>query len=248
MTQPKTTLAASLVAHRGDSDHYPENSLESVRSALSVGACFVEVDIQISKDNIAVLSHDASLKRMTGTDLCIADTEYQAIKTLSAGYPKRFAEKFIDCRIGSLQQLCDIAVDYPKVIFFIEIKDDCIKSHGNKAFDIVLEVIKEIQDQMVIISFNYDLLRYARTVSDVQVGWVIPENKTAEKDNEQKAQQLLPDYLFVDKKYIPTKNSSLWHGDWCLTVYTVSNEKEIEDYANMGFKLLETNDISSLIK
>ena len=52
-------------AHRGDVQHYPENSLEAILSALMMGADVVEIDVRLTKDNVMVLMHDESLKRTT---------------------------------------------------------------------------------------------------------------------------------------------------------------------------------------
>ncbi|MBL4763235.1 MAG: hypothetical protein JKY93_11135, partial [Gammaproteobacteria bacterium] len=54
-----TELCHRLVAHRGEPDNYPENSLQGFQTALSAGAKFLETDIQITKDDVAILSHDA---------------------------------------------------------------------------------------------------------------------------------------------------------------------------------------------
>lgn len=53
------------VAHRGDVIHYPENSLEGILSAAMLGADVIELDIVMTKDNVAVLCHDTDLSRTT---------------------------------------------------------------------------------------------------------------------------------------------------------------------------------------
>lgn len=55
-----------LVAHRGYAARYPENTRESLAAAVSVGAEFVEFDIQLSADGVPVLLHDADLDRTAG--------------------------------------------------------------------------------------------------------------------------------------------------------------------------------------
>lgn len=54
--------------HRADADNYPENSIEAVISCIQMGVDSVEVDTRLTKDNIPVLMHDASLKRTTDWD------------------------------------------------------------------------------------------------------------------------------------------------------------------------------------
>lgn len=55
----------TIDAHRGDIQNYPENSLEGILSAIMMGADVVEIDIRLTKDNVMVLMHDATLKRTT---------------------------------------------------------------------------------------------------------------------------------------------------------------------------------------
>ncbi|MEK7733824.1 MAG: glycerophosphodiester phosphodiesterase family protein [Pseudomonadota bacterium] len=57
-----------LVAHRGYTLLYPENTLSAVRGAIEAGGRYVEVDIQLSRDEVPVLFHDHTLKRLCGVD------------------------------------------------------------------------------------------------------------------------------------------------------------------------------------
>ena len=63
LTAPDGRMAAD--SHRGDEQNYPENSIPGILSAFMMGADVVEIDIRLTKDNIMVLMHDASLKRTT---------------------------------------------------------------------------------------------------------------------------------------------------------------------------------------
>jgi glycerophosphoryl diester phosphodiesterase len=63
LTAPDGRMTAD--SHRGDEQNYPENSIPGILSAILMGADVVEIDIRLTKDNIMVLMHDASLKRTT---------------------------------------------------------------------------------------------------------------------------------------------------------------------------------------
>lgn len=66
----RTPLYGVLYAHRGLFDNKtdaPENSLPAFRKAVDAGYG-IELDVQLSKDGIPVVFHDASLKRMCGID------------------------------------------------------------------------------------------------------------------------------------------------------------------------------------
>lgn len=66
----RTPLLGVHYAHRGLFDNggdAPENSLPAFRRAVEHGYG-IELDVQLSKDNVPVVFHDASLKRMCGVD------------------------------------------------------------------------------------------------------------------------------------------------------------------------------------
>ncbi|MBQ8817910.1 MAG: glycerophosphodiester phosphodiesterase family protein [Clostridia bacterium] len=52
-------------AHRGESVHYPENSIEGIISACMMGVDVCEIDVSFSKDDVPVLMHDDTLTRTT---------------------------------------------------------------------------------------------------------------------------------------------------------------------------------------
>lgn len=58
----------TVVGHRGDPYRFRENTLPSVRSAYERGADSVEIDVRLTRDDVPVLLHDDSLKRMWGLD------------------------------------------------------------------------------------------------------------------------------------------------------------------------------------
>ena len=54
-----------LIAHRGEPETWPENSLAGYREVLRAGARYIETDVQITADGIPILSHDPSLLKIT---------------------------------------------------------------------------------------------------------------------------------------------------------------------------------------
>ena len=72
-------------AHRGlyDPDAgIPENSLAAFRAAAEHGYG-AEMDVRITRDGVAVISHDACLERMCASPLVIEDSDYDDIKDLT---------------------------------------------------------------------------------------------------------------------------------------------------------------------
>ena len=61
----KTDGRLMSLIHRGDAEHYPENSIEGIISAIQMGADIIEIDVRLTKDKVAVLMHDDTLARTT---------------------------------------------------------------------------------------------------------------------------------------------------------------------------------------
>ena len=68
------------IAHRGYKAKHPENTMGAFRGAVKAGAHALETDLQTTKDDVIVLSHDANLKRCFGQDVKIADKTWEEIK------------------------------------------------------------------------------------------------------------------------------------------------------------------------
>ena len=62
-----------ITAHRGASVKYPENTMAAFVGAKNLGADWIELDVQQTKDKKIVVSHDTNLKRVTGVDKEIND-------------------------------------------------------------------------------------------------------------------------------------------------------------------------------
>ncbi len=76
--------AVEVVAHRGTA-RAPENTLASFRAALNDGATKLECDVQLSKDGVPVLMHDATLLRTTGRPGVVADYTAAELGGFDAG-------------------------------------------------------------------------------------------------------------------------------------------------------------------
>jgi glycerophosphoryl diester phosphodiesterase len=95
--------AMQIVAHRGSSADRPENTLASVKRAIEAGATVVEIDVRTTKDGVLVLSHDATVDRMTDGHGWINDKTLAEIRRLDAG--SRFNLKFAGERVPTLEQV-----------------------------------------------------------------------------------------------------------------------------------------------
>ncbi|MFH9552253.1 glycerophosphodiester phosphodiesterase [Streptomyces sp. NPDC051445] len=82
----------TAVAHRGDPYRFRENTLDSLRSALALGADAVEVDVRLTRDGVPVLLHDETLKRLWEQDRPLRALSAAEVRGLTAGAVPTLAE------------------------------------------------------------------------------------------------------------------------------------------------------------
>ena len=130
--KPDRTLFFGVhYAHRGLFDNEsqaPENSLSAIREAIKEGYG-IEFDVQLSKDDVPVVFHDADLKRMCGVDGKVWDYTLEELQKM------RLANS--DQTIPTLSQVLE-EVD-GKVPLIVEYKIDRVDTKvcelGNKLLE-----------------------------------------------------------------------------------------------------------------
>ena len=114
----------TVIGHRGAAGSLPENTLPSFAHALEVGAHILESDVHATRDGVAVLAHDPSLERMTGSALSIDETELATLQTLDAarafaGPAGDFPLRAQGIRVPTLREAFEA---FPDARFNLEIK------------------------------------------------------------------------------------------------------------------------------
>jgi glycerophosphoryl diester phosphodiesterase len=74
-----------IFAHRGGGNLAPENTLAAVRLGQSLGFKGHEFDVKLSKDGVAILMHDDSVERTTGSVGEAGDLTWSELLQLDAG-------------------------------------------------------------------------------------------------------------------------------------------------------------------
>ncbi|MEE8490388.1 MAG: glycerophosphodiester phosphodiesterase family protein [Acidimicrobiia bacterium] len=78
-------LARPVIAHRGASGLFPENTLLAFRKAIEVGADALEFDVRVTGDGIPVVIHDATVDRTTDGVGAVSQLTLAAISEFNAG-------------------------------------------------------------------------------------------------------------------------------------------------------------------
>lgn len=78
-----TNCEVEIMAHRGDSFRFPENTMSAFRGAADAGADYVELDVRQTSDGVLVIMHDSNLLRTAGVDQEICDVTYNELRGLN---------------------------------------------------------------------------------------------------------------------------------------------------------------------
>jgi glycerophosphoryl diester phosphodiesterase len=92
-----------IFAHRGASAHAPENTLAAFGLALEQNADAIELDVKLSADGHAVVIHDPTLDRTTGSHGRVKDRSLTELQSLDAG--SFFSEKYSGEKIPTLEEV-----------------------------------------------------------------------------------------------------------------------------------------------
>jgi len=108
-----------VIAHRGFSGRYPENTLRSFSEALKLPVDAIELDVRQTKDGVLVVIHDETVDRTTNGKGRVRDLTWDEIRELDAGSWK--GSEFSGERIPRLEEALQLING--QVIVFLEIKE-----------------------------------------------------------------------------------------------------------------------------
>ena len=240
-------VSPTLVAHRGYSGRYPENTLLAYQAAYQHGARYMELDLQLTRDSVPVLHHDVIMKRMAGIDIDIRDTKVKHFKAMHASYSERFGDEFLDNEFTTFRKFCKWLAAYPDVTIFVEIKQESIDRFDIPVFmdEVYKRILKSgVESQCIIISFNHEVIEYTRKISAMLTGWVLPRWN---KDIKSELDELKPEFVFCDKLLLPANDKDIWQGPWQWAIYNLDDVSSAIKMANRNIPFLETNQIGTLM-
>ena len=157
-----------VIGHRGAAGTHPENTIASFEAALAQGAQILESDVQVTRDGVPILLHDADLTRVTNGVGCSEDHDWLALGEIDAGYSAQLCPgdpdspcgdpRFRDQghRIPSLEQAFE---RFPNARFNLEIK--CLDA---RAIETTLDLIDRFDrsDRTLLAAGEDDVMQALR--------------------------------------------------------------------------------------
>ncbi|MBS1368467.1 MAG: hypothetical protein HPZ91_00800 [Lentisphaeria bacterium] len=151
-----------LIAHRGLSATYPENTLIAFDRALELDIDAMEFDVHMTVDGELVVTHDDTVDRCSNGTGPVRDFTFAELRKLDFGAWK--GPEFAGTRIPTLNEVLDLVErKRPELYLCVELKeDDC---------ECARKVIEELDRRgrlgnCSIISFKSNMLFYVKGLSE----------------------------------------------------------------------------------
>jgi glycerophosphoryl diester phosphodiesterase len=254
-----------IIAHRGARSIRAENTMEAFKQALGKSDC-IEFDVCFSKDGIAVVIHDDTLKRTSkatkvdgfSKPFKVEDYTYEELlkldfsswfieddpfNTIKKGTVSK--EELENLEIQRIPTLKEVLKFVKENDFFanIEIKDLKGNCHEQNAVKKVLKEVYEldIKDNIIISSFNHNYLREVYEIDPTIEIAALQEKKNPENIveylKELHVKSYNVDYKIMDKQLVELLNSEGFY----VNVYTVNKPKNIKKIFSWGVKAIFTD-------
>ncbi len=238
-----------ILAHRGSSGHYPENTMLAFKKAYESGADGVELDVQLSKDGVPVIIHDSTVDRTTNGSGKISDLSLKEIRFLNAA--ATFTE-FEKQTIPTLEEYFEWVQDK---LFVTNIE---MKTYENEYEGIEQKVVQLLQqykmeEKIIVSSFNYQTIERIKALApELKCGLLTIDFQTLEQ-----AKEFMPN-LHIEQHalnapsnlidYAKNLGVDYFHPSYCS--FTPEVAKQITD-RGLGINIWTVNhetDMSDLLR
>jgi glycerophosphoryl diester phosphodiesterase len=219
-TPPALMTRPLIIAHRGFSGRYPENTLASVRAALQVGVDFVEIDVQETADGELIVFHDYGLRRLCRVRGRVRDKTLTEIHRLNPQVP-------------TLRQVLSICRGRARVLIEIKRADPCKVS----------AVIRETRMESEVVVFSLSIRRMKEIAA---VNPRIPRFGLVARRLPMAMRRLKSvgiEGIGLSRRLVrsPRVVRRIHKRGWKLFVWTVNREAEMRKLAGWGVDGLITN-------
>ncbi|MCL2377586.1 MAG: glycerophosphodiester phosphodiesterase [Defluviitaleaceae bacterium] len=163
MDKPNKSHKPLVLAHRGFSGKFPENSRRAFMEAVAITGCGgFEVDVNLSADNEPVIIHDATLDRTTSGSGPIKAATFKELRKLDVG--SWMDPQFAGEQIMHLDELLELAIQYNQVLN-IELKTYPVIYPGIEKIVIDRICKAGASDRVFLSSFNHLSMKLCKEIN-----------------------------------------------------------------------------------
>ena len=182
-------LNEKFIAHRGyHTDNISENTLNAFQNAINHGFN-IELDVQPTSDNVAVVYHDTNMGRLTNCKEFVEDISYEFLKN-KVRYDKT-GENIPT--FSEAAKLCE-----GKTGLMIEIKKRTYATKEIRVEPLVYDILKSYKGDFVVKSFNpFSVQWFLDHAPEFTVGFLSEYDSLDDYDEE--SRKLVEKFLFDGK-------------------------------------------------
>jgi len=228
-----------IFAHRGANKEAAENTRTAFDKALEYPIDGIETDVQLSRDEVAVLWHDRFLAKLGHPLKHIDDYDHAQLQAMN--FAAHFSTSSKPEGIMSLKEFLDAYRTRCRLLLEIKNRDWEQQSRHEIKVRQTLEMAGAPKgDAIMVSSFNLDSLVYAHQCAP---GFPLVYNFETDQTYLD-AELVLDKHAFLHGLCLPIKTldekmAGLLHSHGkCIAVYTCNSEKEINKALELGVDIL----------
>ena len=230
-----------IVAHRGGGSLAPENTLAAVRLGQSLGYRAHEFDVKLSKDNVAMLLHDATLERTTTGKGRAADFLWEALRALDAG--GWHSAQFRGEPLASFEDTAKL-LRSKGTMANVEIKPTpgLERETGLRVAQLARDWWKGSEVPPLLSSFSFDALMAAKEAApELPRGWL---TKEVMPDTWERMAALEAVSLHTDhKRFTPDRIAGVQAKGYRVLLYTINDPDLAQGYLDAGVDGIFTDNL-----
>jgi len=209
-----------IIAHRGFSGRYLENTPASIRAALELGVDFVEVDVQETRDGELIVFHDYRLNRICGVRGRVRDKTLAEIQQANPEVPT----------LRQVLQMCR-----GKVRVLIEIK----RADPRKVATVISETLME--SEVIVFSLSIRRMKEIAAVNPRIPRFGLVARRLPLAIRRLKAVGI--EGIGLSRRLVRSQRvvRRIHKRGWKLFVWTVNREAQMKTLADWGVDGLITN-------
>jgi glycerophosphoryl diester phosphodiesterase len=217
-----------IYAHRGASADFPELTLAAYEGAVTQGADGFECDLRLTKDEVPVLWHNASMLERAGNPGLIAEMTFAQV---SRAYPQ----------ILTLTDFLNFAVSQKKGIL-LETKHPVIS--GNRIEEVIAETLAETSGissiDVSVMSFSWFAIEKMKRVDpSIQTTFLMHKHTSWLQAKLSSAAAIGPGINELREE--PIRSKRIKDLGRSLHVWTVNEDSDIKLCEKVGVDILITN-------
>jgi glycerophosphoryl diester phosphodiesterase len=240
-----------IIGHRGASAVAPENTLAAFQEAINSGADGIEFDVRLSRDNIPVVIHDATLQRTARVRGEVASLTAGELQRLNVGTFSRM----VGAETHAIPTLVEVFGLFEKVdgVLYLEMKGEPVTE---QLVTHVAELIHShnVVEKVIVECFDHSALALLKRLApDIRTAALFESRLRGIKNwisqniidaaAMAQANEIALHYTLVTDSLIGRAKNEGFE----IAVWTVDKTSWVERATRLGIKSLITNDPAKML-